>query len=150
MILDASILQYTQIASLKPPKESERDILHTWIDSESLGGHCGFLGRDLGGFKQPSAYAKKHIDDLAMLSANWGEDDMFTRFLSGPALDIFHSLWHHKKVDIHLESISPVSHRVLSALTFIEPCSRGYRKSTCWGESKCSIPLPQFSGASNN
>jgi hypothetical protein len=73
-------------------------MLHTWIDSAGLGGGCGFLGRDLGGFEQPSVYEKLHQDDLAILADSHGEDDIFTRFVKGPLLTAFHWAWKYKKV----------------------------------------------------
>jgi hypothetical protein len=92
------MLQYNQVAMLSAPKDSDRKMLHTWIDSPSQGGGCGFLGRDLGGFLQPSVYEETHKKDLVTLSARDGEDDAFTRFLSGPVLNVFHKVWRYKKV----------------------------------------------------
>jgi len=74
-------------------------MLHEWIRSPSLGGGCDFLGRDLGGYTQPSVFAKMHQNDLAILNSSiHGEDDFFTRFLLGPILSIFHRFWRYKKV----------------------------------------------------
>jgi hypothetical protein len=73
-------------------------MLHTWIASPSQGGGCGFLGRDLGGFTQPSVYEETNGDDLVMLTAEPGEDDSLTRFLSGPVLNVFHWMWRPLKV----------------------------------------------------
>lgn len=101
---DAAILQYTQVASLARPRDEERDILHTWIASSALGGGCGFLGRDLGGFTQPSVYAEVYKRDLIMLNANHGENDAFTKFLLGPLLTVFHWFWRHIKVRSALSS----------------------------------------------
>jgi hypothetical protein len=95
---DAAISQYSQIASIREPKPSERTILHDWIRSSSLGGACGFLGRDLGGFEQPSVYEEVHQKDLAILSDIHGEGDLFTNFINGPLLKLYHRFRQHTKV----------------------------------------------------
>jgi hypothetical protein len=73
-------------------------MLHEWIRSPSLGGACGFLGRDLGGFEQPSVYEEVHQKDLAILSDSHGEDDPFTNFINGPLLRLYHWCRQHTKV----------------------------------------------------
>jgi hypothetical protein len=99
MLLDSSMLQYSQVSNLSKPKDSERDMLDKWIRSPSLGGGCDFLGRDLGGYTQPSVYAEIYQNDLTILNSDiHGEDDFFTRLLLGPVLSIFHRFWRHKKV----------------------------------------------------
>lgn len=115
-MVDSALLQYTQVVSLARPKDIERDILHTWIGSSALGGGCGFLGRDLGGFTQPSVYEEVYKSDLVKLTANHGEDDLLTKFLLGPLLTVFHWFWRHIKVpgvssmiDIELIDIDHVS-----------------------------------------
>src|ERR1700712_148059 len=98
--------QYSQISSMRQPKPSERKILHEWINSSSLGGGLGFLGRDLAGFEKPSIYEDANQDDLAILSDNHGEDDLFTEFVTGPLLTLYHKLLEHIRV-----SIKALSHR---------------------------------------
>ncbi|KAF8857202.1 hypothetical protein BDZ45DRAFT_674863 [Acephala macrosclerotiorum] len=85
-----AISQYSQISSIPEPNPSERTLLHDWIRSTVMGGGCGFLGRDLGGFDQPSVYEEMHQGDLAILSDSHGEDDLFTKFVTGPLLTIYH------------------------------------------------------------
>ena len=97
---DSAILQYSRIASLPEPKPSERTILHDWIESSSMGGNCRFLGRDLSGFQQPSVYAAVNQDDLAILSDSHGEDDLFTKFITGPVLTMYHGLLSRSRVSI--------------------------------------------------
>jgi hypothetical protein len=80
------------------PKRSELDLLRTWMVSTHLGGDCHFLGKDLGGFERPSVYDDVYQDDLMLLTNNRGEDDILTRFLSGPILRAFHSIWKYFKV----------------------------------------------------
>ena len=92
--LDCAVLQYTQIASLPEAKASERSLLHEWIESSAF----RFVGRDLGGYEQPSVYAEFHQKDLAILADRHGEDDLFTKFIRGPLLTGFHWIWRYKKV----------------------------------------------------
>jgi hypothetical protein len=97
--LDEAILKYSQIASLPKPRKLERKILEDWINRPSLGGGCGFLGRDLREFNnQPTVYDAIHMEDLAILSDNHGEDDLFTRFVTGPLLMLYHQTWGLAKV----------------------------------------------------
>ena len=98
---DSAVSQYSQIASLREPKPSERSALHDWITS-TRDGACGFLGRDLGGFhpQQPSVYEAVHQEDLAILSDSHGEDDLFTEFINGPILKFYHWFRQHSKVRI--------------------------------------------------
>lgn len=63
-----------------------------------MGGGCGFLGRDLGGHEQPSVYDATHQMDLAILSDTHGEDDLFTKFVTGPLLTLYHSLLRRRRV----------------------------------------------------
>jgi hypothetical protein len=99
IILDTAVSQYSQIASLREPKQSERNVLHEWIKSTRRGA-CGFLGRDLGGFQQPSVYEAVHQKDLAILLDSHGEDDLFTKFINGPLLKLYHWFRQHSKVSV--------------------------------------------------
>jgi hypothetical protein len=76
-------------------------VLHEWITS-TRGGACGFLGRDLGGFQpqQPSVYEAIHEKDLAILSDRRGEEDLFTEFIEGPVMRLYHRFRQHSKVSI--------------------------------------------------
>jgi hypothetical protein len=95
---DTALSQYSQIASMPQPNSLERALLHEWISSPAMGGGCGFLGRDLGGHEQPSVYDAVHQMDLAILSDAHGEDDLFTKFLTGPLLTLYHSILRHRRV----------------------------------------------------
>lgn len=99
MFSDAAVSQYAQIASLREPKQSERSTLHEWITS-TRGGACGFLGRDLGGFQQPSVYEAVNQKDLGILADSHGEDDLFTKFINGPLLKCYHWFRQHSKVSV--------------------------------------------------
>jgi hypothetical protein len=99
-LIDTSLQQYNQVASLNRPKHSEVRTLHEWIESPHLGGGCGFIGRDLGGFVQASAYDARYEGDFVMPVESPGEDDFLSRFLSGPFLKLFHNFWYRHKVCI--------------------------------------------------
>jgi hypothetical protein len=85
---------------MREPKQSERKLLHEWIQRPSLGGACGFIGRDLAGFEYPSLYDEVHQRDLFILSDNHGEDDLFTKFVTGPLLSLYHWLRQYTRVSI--------------------------------------------------
>jgi hypothetical protein len=69
--------------------------------SETLGGHCGFLGRDLGNYPPyTSVLDGGDEDDLLFLGKGAGEDDLLSRFLVGPALHVFHWAWKPFKVGV--------------------------------------------------
>jgi len=104
---DASVLQCREIALVGRPKASELSLLRTWITSPHLGGGCNFLGRDLGGFVQEMVYEDSHKDDVMMLLTSRGEDDPFTRFLSGPILKLFHWFWRWHKAPLPLDPENP-------------------------------------------
>lgn len=65
-----------------------------------MGGGCGFLSRDLVGIDQPSVYDEIYQKDLAILTDSHGEDDLFTKFVTGPLLDLYHWFWQHLKVSL--------------------------------------------------
>jgi hypothetical protein len=98
-LADSSILRYHQISSLAQPKDSERDVINTWINSPGLnGGGWHFFGRDLAAI--PTAvYEAVHTKDLVILHGSEGENDALTDFICGPALDAFHAMWKGHKVD---------------------------------------------------
>ncbi|PMD67067.1 uncharacterized protein K444DRAFT_689534 [Hyaloscypha bicolor E] len=124
-----SLHQYNEISLMKRPKDSQVKSLREWIESPHLGGGCGFLGRDLGGFAQEAAYDPKHVGDLVMLSEELGEDDMLTSFISGPLLRLFHTFWQRYKVrpenrsslyyysDEHVNGVINIIGTVASSLT---------------------------------
>ena len=99
LLADSAVLRYLQIASLVQPKDSERDIVRSWINSPGLnGGDWEFAGRDLAAIPR-AVYEAIHGEDLMMLHATQGENDALTRFISGPVLSIFHSFWKYYKVE---------------------------------------------------
>lgn len=102
--LDAAITKYTQVASIRQPKDSERSILHEWISSVPLSGGCGFVGRDLGDRDQLSVYDAAFQEDLAILSDSHGEGDLFTKFIAGPLLGSYHRLRQYYGVSILLSA----------------------------------------------
>ncbi|KUJ17056.1 uncharacterized protein LY89DRAFT_718744 [Mollisia scopiformis] len=103
----AALSQYSQIASIPEPSPSERTILHDWIGSPAMGGGCGFLGRDLGGYEQLSVYEDLHQSDLAILSDAHGEDDLFTRFVTGPLLTLYHWILKRRRNPLAIDPENP-------------------------------------------
>ncbi|CZR67327.1 uncharacterized protein PAC_17226 [Phialocephala subalpina] len=103
----ASMLQYEQISAMNRPKVSKIKALSEWIESAHLGGGCGFIGRDLGGFTQESVFDLKNAADLVSPGNNLGEDDFLTRFLSGPMLRLFHKIWYLRKSPVPIDPDRP-------------------------------------------
>jgi len=95
MSVDAAIKQYEQVALLRRASDHERTMVHTFIHSESLGGNCGFLGRDLSDHADfPSLFrSNSNTQDLVFLGEDAGEDDLLSRALRGPGLRMVHRLW---------------------------------------------------------
>ncbi|KAH8591262.1 hypothetical protein B0O99DRAFT_675419 [Bisporella sp. PMI_857] len=85
-----AMLQYSRIASLPRPKDTERSALLEWTRNPKMGGVCDFQGRDLSGFDQPSVYEATYQKNLVILANNHGEGDLFTKFANGPLLSAFH------------------------------------------------------------
>lgn len=86
-----------------------------------MGGGCGFIGRDLGGFEQPSVYGEAHQMDLAILSDIHGEDDLFTKFVTGPLLTLYHLVQRHRKVSSCVASYVVLYRQVKLTMKFKEP-----------------------------
>lgn len=101
--IDAAILQYQAIDSISHPNEQQREAIHTFLYSQSLGGNCGFLGRDFCN-RAPftSLFDNLNRNDLLFLGENFGEDDFLTRMLLGPGMDCFHQIWMRIKVSKNL------------------------------------------------
>jgi len=103
-LADTSLQQYNSISRLNRPRDSDVKKLREWIESPHLGGGCGFIGRDLGGFVQESVYDPQHAGDFVIPVQNYGEGDFLSQFLSGPFLKLFHRLWYRHKVHIKIQS----------------------------------------------
>lgn len=96
---DDALLQYSKIASLRQPKAQEYDILLEWIKTQARENQGGFLGRDLLGTEEhPPVYDLSFRKDLAILSDSHGEDDLFTKFITGPLLRAFHLIRQYASV----------------------------------------------------
>ncbi|KAI0376221.1 hypothetical protein F5Y04DRAFT_286144 [Hypomontagnella monticulosa] len=94
----SAIQQYQEIEALPRPNERRRKIVHSYTLSASLGGDCGFLGRDLSDIPPyPSLLSSQHRDDLLFLGDEPANDDLLARFLIGPVLKTLHSLWRPLK-----------------------------------------------------
>lgn len=99
MHIDAAIKQYEAIEAMRRPSGHQRHMVHTSIHSESLGGNCGFLGRDLGDLAPfSSVFSSSNEADLVFLGEDTGEDDLLSRLFRGPGMRLFHHLWKPLKV----------------------------------------------------
>jgi len=58
-------------------------------------------------FQQPSVYAAENQDDLAILSDSHGEDDQFTKFITGPVLTLYHWLRSGSRAPLPIDPTSP-------------------------------------------
>ncbi|KAK7961674.1 uncharacterized protein PG986_002499 [Apiospora aurea] len=94
----AAVQQYQSIDSIQKPSHRQRKQLQKYINSESLGGLCGFLGKDLGEHDQIApVYDAKHLGDLLFLREDPFEDDFLSHLLTGPILRLFHQIWKYFK-----------------------------------------------------
>lgn len=102
------MLQYSKISSLRQPKTEERNILQDWIDTTTRENRAGFLGQDLRGSElQPSVYQAARRKDLAILSDSHGEDDFFTKLITGPLLRAFHRVREYASVCMSIKTPFP-------------------------------------------
>ncbi|KAK7913914.1 hypothetical protein PG985_011617 [Apiospora marii] len=94
----AAVQQYQSIGSLQRPSQDQRKQLHKYTNCESLGGHCGFLGKDLGEQDQvASVYDQINLQDLLYLREDTLEDDFLSHLITGPILRLFHQVWRFFK-----------------------------------------------------
>ncbi|KAK7999403.1 hypothetical protein PG990_012003 [Apiospora arundinis] len=90
--------QYQSMISSKRPSCQQRQEVHSYINSVSLGGFCEFLGRDLGEIESTtSVYDRIHQHDLLFLREDTMEDDFLSRLMVGPVLRLFHQFWRFFK-----------------------------------------------------
>ncbi|KAG9245802.1 hypothetical protein BJ878DRAFT_478899 [Calycina marina] len=102
--------------SMNRPKNFQAKALRQWIESPHLGGGCGFIGRDLGGFVQDIVYHGSYLDDMIMPICNLGEDDLLTRFTPGPFLKASHLIWRKHKIRLGLVCLFTVLFPIVLAL----------------------------------
>ena len=99
--IDTAIKQYEEIAAMRRPSDHQQNMVSSFMKSESLGGNCQFLGRDLGDEPQfPSVFSGPSKHDLIFLGEDTGEDDLLSRLLKGPGMRMFHRVWKPLKVRI--------------------------------------------------
>ena len=101
MHVDTAIQQYESVAALRRPTDQQRQMVQLFIRSKALGGNCQFLGRDLA--DEPpfmSVFDRNNRRDLVFLGEDNGEDDSFSRLVTGPGLRLFHWIWKHFKVGV--------------------------------------------------
>lgn len=81
------------------PQPRKRDVtmLKEWISREDLGGGIVFSGDDLSPLVK-TVYDDAYLNDLMIINNRAGENDSFTKFLSGPVFYLFERLWRYTKV----------------------------------------------------
>ncbi|KAM7200109.1 hypothetical protein V8F33_004042 [Rhypophila sp. PSN 637] len=90
----SAIKQHEEVASIRRPSEHQRKTVCTYIQSESLGGNCQFLGRDLGDdLRLPSVFNGSNREDLVFIGDDTGKEDLISRSIKGPVLRFGHRLW---------------------------------------------------------
>src|SRR5277367_2627115 len=85
---DETLLRCKSIDGLSRPKQKDISLLRKWIVRLDLGGGCGFIGRDLGPL-YPKVYDNQFKRDLILIGDREGEDNAFTRLLTGPVFYAF-------------------------------------------------------------
>ncbi|KAH8685800.1 hypothetical protein BGZ60DRAFT_523079 [Tricladium varicosporioides] len=75
--------RYSDISTRERPRTTEALLLKDWILRPDLGGGISFSGKDLG----PKTSVYNEVEDLLTLNPHTGENDLFTRFLTGPVFD---------------------------------------------------------------
>ncbi|KAH8589305.1 hypothetical protein B0O99DRAFT_692540 [Bisporella sp. PMI_857] len=86
-----TFLQYKQIFAEPHPELSDISLLREWIEKPSLGGGCGFFGLDLG-TESPTVYDDQYKNDLMRVVGTRGEDDPFTKLITGRLFYIFDNI----------------------------------------------------------
>ena len=72
-----------------------------WIDNDSLGGQCEFLGRDLADYPCKSIFHKDHHRDIMLVGDNVeNETNLVTKLIAEPAFNLFHKFYHRFKVGL--------------------------------------------------
>jgi hypothetical protein len=94
---DKTFLQYKQIFAEPHPELSDISLLREWIEKPSLGGGCGFFGLDLG-TESPTVYDDQYKNDLMRVVGTRGEDDPFTKLITGRLFYIFDNILQFFKV----------------------------------------------------
>ncbi|KAK8072966.1 hypothetical protein PG996_006314 [Apiospora saccharicola] len=90
----AAVQQYQSMVSFQRPSQQQRKQLHKYINSESLGGLCGFLGKDLGIHESITPmYDQTNLHDLLFLREDLLENDFLSHLVTGPILQLFHHVW---------------------------------------------------------
>ncbi|KAI0023581.1 hypothetical protein F4780DRAFT_56704 [Xylariomycetidae sp. FL0641] len=104
----AAISQYTQMASLRPPTELQRDnmsrIIGERVNNRFLG---NFRACGMGGAEGPRLYQSRHVGDLILLDAEEEENDFLSRVLSRPILERFQDLFGKLKTPMALDLENP-------------------------------------------
>ena len=84
---------------LRIPSHSHRALVFDWIENDSLGGECDFMGRDLGNYSYKSVFHQDHHRDIMLVGdVVENETNLVTRLIAEPAFNLFHKFYHRFKV----------------------------------------------------
>ncbi|KAK6829745.1 hypothetical protein PG987_010329 [Apiospora arundinis] len=109
--------QYQSMISSKRPSLQRQTQLQDYIKYESLGGFCGFLGRDLGEFEAITpVYDRINQHDLVFLREDTMEDDFLSKLMIGPVLKLFHRFWRFFKPPLRHDPETAAERGELTAL----------------------------------
>jgi hypothetical protein len=98
-VVDSSLWQYGEIFKIPQARKRDVALLREWISRPDLGGGIAFSGDDLNGNGR-TAYDEIYSHDLIALHHRVGENDPFTRFLSGPVFHMFERYCRYFKVSL--------------------------------------------------
>ncbi|KAK8133176.1 hypothetical protein PG999_001349 [Apiospora kogelbergensis] len=95
----SAVQQYQSMISSQRPSQQQRKELQNYINSDSMGGLCQFLGKDLAELESStSVYDPSHLHDLLFLREDSMENDCLSRMIAGPILEGLHRLFRLVKV----------------------------------------------------
>jgi len=95
--LDGCVSQYSAIADTPQANRRDVNMLREWILRPDLGGGILFSGDDLSPLRR-QVYHDMYSTDLMTLGHRTGENDPFTRLLSGSVFRGFERFWRIFKV----------------------------------------------------
>ena len=96
-LLDDCVSRYSAITNIPQARRRDVVMLREWILRPDLGGGILFSGRDLSPLGRP-VYHDAYSTDLMTLGHRTGENDPFTRLLSGSVFHGIERVWRVFKV----------------------------------------------------
>ncbi|KAK9783475.1 hypothetical protein AB5N19_04365 [Seiridium cardinale] len=124
----SAILQYTQMARLRAPTESQRNEVFKILGSSTMTNGClgHFQSLDLGGLDGPGVYQKRLIDDLVLLDALEEDNDFLARWIKPVPQDLEYASVGQGELDVYNYSrhqVQAVNHVVGALFAAVLPLS---------------------------